>query len=198
MASQLAVGFGFKTAWLAFRGSTPEQGASALRLSGVKAADWSTAIQASYATNGSAVAVTPPIHRAGGEWVLATGRSLLLHEPDLADLSKRSGTEVQYFLSERITETHGWARAAGGNVIRAFVWSGESGEILKWVGRPDAFEQTLGLPDVDRADQNTNDTVFDIGIDEDTVMAIAGKWSVDPAALDEKPSAGGPLIGALP
>jgi hypothetical protein len=195
-ASNRVSGFGYKTAWLAFRGSTQQQVVAALGLSAAKAQDWPTAIRASYADN-PAVAVTPPFHGAGGNWILATSVALLLTEPDVAALSKKAGTEVQYFESDRISETHGWARAVDGRLIRAFQCSGDTGELLQWVGRPDSTEQGFGLPDVARATQATSDAVFDANIDEEAVMTLAGQWSVNPQSIDGTPSPGDPLVGTM-
>lgn len=196
-SSDLVARFGYKSAWLAFRGLTQQQVATALGLSGVKAQDWQTAIHATYVDN-PAVAVTPPFHGAGGNWTLATSVALMLAEPDVAALSKKTGTEVQYFVTERISDTHGWAKAVDGRLIRLFQWGGDMGEILKWVGRPDRIEQGFGLPDVARATQATSDALFDANIDEETVMTLAGHWSVSPEAIEGTPSHGDPLVGTMP
>jgi hypothetical protein len=189
-------GFGYKTAWLAFRDLSQQQVAAAL-LSDPTTQTWQEAIAASYAESGSLVAVTPPIAGRGGNWVLATGIALLLKEPDVAALSKQTGTEVQYFLSDRVSETHGWERAEGGRLLRAFEWTGDSGELLKWTGRPGRLEVSLGLPDVNSTTPATSDAVFDADIDEESVMAVAGQWSVNPQTLEGAPSARDPLVGRL-
>ena len=191
-------GFGYKTAWLAFRGLTQQQVTAALQLSDPKTQGWHDAIASSYAEGGSLVAVTPPVPGRGGDWVLATSVAILLQEPDITALSKQTGTEVQYFLSDRISETHGWERADGGHLLRAFEWTGDSGELLKWTGRPDRLELALGLPDIAGATQATADAVFDADIDEETVLTLAGQWSVNPQTLDGAPSPGNPLVGRLP
>lgn len=105
---------------------------------------------------------------------------------------------MQYFASHRVTETHIWARASGGRIERWFGWSGERGEVLRWVGRPDGIELGFGLPDVDRATGATVDAVLETGIDEDSVMIIAGHWSVNPQTLEGAPAPGNPLVGTLP
>ena len=197
MAPKVAVGFGYKTGWLAFRTSTQDEVVRALLLSWVKSADWPAAIDAAYARTGSGVAVTPPLHGVGGDWVLATGTPLMLHEPDTADLSKVARTEVQYFVSDRITETHGWARSVGGTLVRSFEFSGDTGELLSWEGRPDAAERGIGLPDVAHPDQTRTDAVFDLGIDEATVMTIAKAWSIDPTGLDGLTIDDEPLVGDM-
>lgn len=190
-------GFGYKTAWLAFRGLTQQQVAAALELRDPRPQSWKQAITGSYADSGSLVAVTPPVAGRGGDWVLATGVTLLLHEPNVAALSERTNTEVQYFLSDRISETHGWERADGGRLLRAFELSGDTGEVLKWSGRPDQVELSVGLPDITQATAATTDAIFNANIDEETVQALAGQWSVNPQTLDGAPSTGDPLVGSL-
>jgi hypothetical protein len=92
----------------------------------------------------------------------------------------------------------GYPKAVDGKLIRSFQWSGDTGEILKWVGPPDSTEQGFGLPDVVNATQATSDAVFDASIDEETVMTLAGHWSLSPEAIQGTPSAGDPLVGTLP
>jgi len=176
---------------------TQAQVATALGLSAAKSQDWQTAISASYADN-PAVAVTPPMPGSDGNWVLATSVALLLKEPDIAALSKKDGTEVQYFETDRISETHGWAKAVDGKLVRSFQWSGDLGEIMQWAGRPDRTEQGFGLPDAADATRAVSDAVFDANIDEETVMTLARHWSVSPEAIVGTSSHGDPLVGTLP
>lgn len=156
-----------------------------------------TAIEASYDLSQPTVVVTPTVPGRGGVWVLATGVALAVNTPDIASLSQTAAADVQYFASHRVTETRIWAKASGGRIERWFGWSGESGEVLRWVGRPDSIELDLGLPDVDRATEATVDAVLESGIDEDSVMIIAGHWSVNPQTLEGAPVPGDPLVGTL-
>lgn len=129
--------------------------------------------------------------------MLATSVALLLKEPDVAELSKKTGTEVQYFETERISETHGWARAIDGKLIRSFQWSGDLSEIMQWTGRPDRIELGFGLPDVAAVTPAVSKAVFDADIDEEIVMTLAGHWSVSPEAIVGTQSHGDPLVGTL-
>jgi hypothetical protein len=194
----MMTGFGYKTAWLAFRGQAQQQVAADLGLANAGLRDWATAVDASYDPGQQAVAVTPALPGQGGAWVLATGFTLAVTMPDIASLSRKTGADVQYFASHRVTETHIWARASGGRIERWFGWSGESGQILHWAGRPDTIELDLGLPDVDRATDAAIDAVLESGIGEDSVMQVAGHWSINPQTLEGAPSPGDPLLGRLP
>jgi len=194
----MMTGFGYKTAWLAFRGHTEQRVAADLGIANAGLCDWATAIEASYDLSQPTVAITPALPGQGGLWVLATGFALAVNTPDIASLSQTTGADVQCFASHRVIETHIWAKASGGRIERWFGWSGESGEILRWVGRPDSVERDLGLPDVDRATEATVDAVAEAGINEDSVMIIAGHWSVNPQTLEGVPAPGDPLVGTLP
>src|SRR5262249_57725703 len=101
----------------------------------------------------------PAVPGPGGLWVLAAGFALAVNTPDIASLSQTTGADVQYFASHRVIETHIWAKASGGRIERWFGWSGESGEILRWVGRPDSVGRDRGLPGVERGTQATIDAV---------------------------------------
>jgi hypothetical protein len=74
-------------------------------------------------------------------------------------------------------------------LVRAFRYVGETGEVEDWRGEPDPAERSVGLPpsiDKDRT----------LLVNEHDVMRIAAGWSVDPAALDGRPSPGMPRIAA--
>ena len=168
---------------LAFHGQTQRQVAArlGLGLGEVRAEeDWRSAIDLSYDWRGSVIVVTPSLPGQDGAWVLATGAAPAINMPDVAKLSQLTGGAVQYFASHRVTETHIWAKADRGRILRFFGWSGESGEILQWTGKPDSAELEAGLPEVDSADDETNNAIFDAGVDEDAVMRIAGQWSINP------------------
>ncbi len=129
--------------------------------------------------------------------MLATGFILAVEQPDISLLSRRARTEVQYFASHRIVETHIWGRAAAGRIRRMFGWCGDSCELLHWTGRPEKPEIDLGLPDPDQPAEAAIGALLESDIDEDSVMRIAGHWSIDPQTLEGAPSPGDPLTGTL-
>lgn len=194
----MMTGLGYKTAWPAFRGRVQQQVAADLGLANVGPRDWATAVAASGDPGKQAVAVTPALPGQGGAQVLATGFTLAATMPDIASLSRKTGADVQYFASHRVTETYTWARASSGRIERWFAWSAESGQILHWAGRPDTIELDLGLPDADHATDAAVDAMLESGVGEDSVMRVAGHRSINPQTPEGAPSPGDPLLGTLP
>lgn len=194
-----ASGFGYKTAWYAVRGASPVDVADALRLRSVHVADWPSGVAASY---DSSVFVTPPI----STWVLATG--VVLGTPFGADpdpwgtllaLSKRFG-QAQVYVTHRVVDLHVWARADSGRLLRAYGYLGEEGRTLYDVGQPTPEEQQLGFrffdersPEAQRDDYwERNDLTYP---DEESVMAIARKWSIAPIDISAPAISTEGLIG---
>lgn len=184
------VGFGFKQAWLAVRGAEPAAVIEALGLHGLGEVPWRTGVDLAYLTDDRLI-VTPALPGTADpatRWVLVAGRWFL--RPDAkVDISALSGTlrtEVQFFLSYRGSELHRWERAVDGIGVRRFIYLGESGEVLDWVGDPDATERALGLPEV----LDPDDEEHDVLIGEHDVARVAAAWSVDPTTLDGRAASG--------
>jgi hypothetical protein len=159
--------FGPKIAWLAVRDGSPERVADAIGLSARRPLAWPDGVRAAYEEG---VFVAP----AGEGWVVAAGVGWLGAEPDVAALSARLGAEVQYFATHRVVEAHAWERAVDGRLVRRVRFSGETGELAR-EGEATAIEIEIGLAaSADEAAEH---------VDEDTVMRVAGQWSVDPRAF---------------
>ncbi len=191
--AEAMVGFGYKQAWLAVRDGGAEAVTTALGLRDLGPVPWRHGIDLAYLTD-DRVAVTPPLPGAGGaRWRLVIGRWLANpHSPvDITALSETLATEVQFFLTHRVVELHRWERAIDGKLLRAFEYLGETGEITDWRGQPDEAEVTIGIP-----------TALDDGarvlVSEMDVMRLAARWSVDPTALDGRPSPGALHSAAAP
>lgn len=168
--------FGYKVAWVAVRGSDPTAVADALGLERREAVSWEDGVERSSA--GRRVFVSP---RTGG-WVFALCVDWGDAPPDLAALSERLETEVQYFATHRVVELHAWGRANAGGVERAVRVVGESGE-QSASGEPTDAEHGLDLELVD----------------EETVLDIAAAWSIDPRTLGVVQSEGETgTLGFLP
>ncbi|MBU2666869.1 hypothetical protein KOI35_25485 [Actinoplanes bogorensis] len=195
MDTDVMVGFGGKQAWLAVRADGRDDLAAgviaALGLRDLGEVPWRDGIDLAHLTD-DRVAVTPPLPGARDHvWVLATGRRLL--QPgvpvDVVGLSATLGTEVQFFATHRVTELHRWQRAAEGELIRAFGYVGQTGEVTSWHGEPDPAERDAGLPGV--LDDET--TVL---VGEKDVLAVANAWSIDPTTLTGRRAPGPLRIGA--
>ncbi len=148
MGTDRMTGFGGKQAWLAVRDAEPAAVLAALELRDLGEVSWRDGLDVAHLTD-DRIAVTPPLPGAGGAtWVLAAGRSLLRPDAgiDVAELSRRLGTEVQFFATHRVTETHRWQRAVEGVLVRAFGYVGVTGDVTTWFGDPDAAERAAGLP----------------------------------------------------
>ncbi|MEU4680408.1 hypothetical protein [Micromonospora sp. NPDC023737] len=155
-----ALGFGYKLQWLAVRDRAADAVAAALNLSRPTPTTWRDAVAAAYAGHAQWL-LTPPLDG----WTLAASRDVPAPEDDrfaawLAAISHLLG-EVQYFGTHRVIEYHGWGRARGGVVERAFAYLGERGEVLFNVGEPTVEEQELGVGttyDVDEPSEEDDET----------------------------------------
>lgn len=183
------LGFGGKQAWLAVAGGEQQAVLEALRLRDLGPVRWRDGLDLAHLTD-DRIAVTPPLPGARGiSWVLAAGRRLLQPGPDIVELSATLGAEVQFFATHRVTESHRWQRAADGELVRAFGYVGQTGEVTSWFGDPDPAERDAGLPG--KLDEET--TVL---VAERDVFRVAAAWSIDPTTLTGV--APGPLrLGAL-
>jgi hypothetical protein len=191
MGTDVMVGFGGKQAWLAVRDGDPERVLDALGLRDLGEVPWRDGIDLAHLTD-DRVAVTPPLPGARDtRWVLAVGRYLLRPDTvvDVVGLSARLRTEVQFFATHRVTESHRWRRAADGDLVRAFGYVGQTGDVTSWHGDPDPAERAAGLPAAFTAEETT------VLVSEHDVLRVADGWSIDPARLDGR--APGPLrVGA--
>lgn len=148
MNTDVMVGFGSKQAWLAVRSGDPDRILAELSLRDLGDSRWRDGIDLAHLTD-DRVAVTPPLVDArGASWMLAVGR--FLQRPgtpvDVAGMSERLGTEVQFFATHRVVESHRWQRAEHGKLIRAFGYVGRTGDVTSWYGDPDEAELAVGLP----------------------------------------------------
>ncbi|MBO4210029.1 hypothetical protein [Micromonospora echinofusca] len=185
-------GFGYKTSWLAVRDRTPDQVADALDLRDRRVLDWADGTDRAY-RHGVYVTASVP------GWTLAHGRVHIpagfdATEPPFADwlteLSRYLG-EVQFFANERVPDYHAWARALDGELLRAYCYVGERDEVSLFLGDPtaDEIEFDIGIRDREPGWEHWSDEQWDVWFDttpsESDVMAMAGRWSVDPTMIDD-------------
>lgn len=189
MASTVA--FGYKMAWLAVRTDDPQSAMDALSLENVEPCTWPKGIECVYTQDAMAerpAFVTPIL--AG--WTLFVSPGLFDElsdaEPErlaayVSGAAHRTGSEVQLFATHRVVEGHAWAHADPEGVTRAFFYLGEIGERLVDEGEPTPIEHALDLDSPG----------------EETVMAVAAAWSLDPTRLEEEhPEAGDGWVGRFP
>jgi hypothetical protein len=191
MDADAMVGFGGKQAWLAVRDGEPLAVLEALGLRDLGEVPWRDGIDLAYLTD-DRVALTPALPGAGdSRWLLAVGRWLLRPGTsiDVTDLSARLQTEVQFFATHRVTELHRWQRAVDGDLVRAFGYVGQIGEVTSWHGDPDEAERAAGLPAV-------LDDEATVLVSEQDVLRVAHAWSIDPTGLDARPAPGPLRIAA--
>ena len=195
--------FGYKCQWLAFKTQDPQVVVTALKLQRVRPVNWETGISGAYSKK---IFVTPSL----GEWVLAIGRTL----PDLGDekhpdrmvpllieLSKVF-EEVQFYSTHRVVEYHAWVKARGGEIIRAFAYLGESGTTLWDRGDKTPEEIELDLNYTDETSPEAQEESFwereDLRFpNEEDVIDIAGRWSIDPLFESDQFQPGVGVLGVL-
>jgi hypothetical protein len=173
--------FGIKCAWLAIRSHEPEEVAGALHLQQVKPTAWPDGLAAVAAWPQQQplkpVFVCPTVDG----WVLCPFSLALasLEQFDFEQLSRRFG-EVQRFLTFRVTDLHQWERWVDGELVRRF--GAEADDLLFEIGEPSEDETQVHLshPDAGTATPRL--------ADEDMVLEMAGRWSVNPMTLDEHTS----------
>jgi hypothetical protein len=103
----------------------------------------------------------------------------------LTALSRKLG-HVQFFTANRVLGHHAWARLEAGRVVRAYAWAGKtlwnqgiktraelelSLKCFRYFETPD--RPSYGQPDV-------------IAMNTEKVPLLAARWSLDPAAIDER------------
>jgi hypothetical protein len=153
-----------------------------------KPATWEEGIAAAYHFDlkRPRVFVSPDV----GGWAFVVGALGLPKEEHALNLAVRlSGdleTTVQFFVTHRVVELHGWVLAQRGKLVRAYAYVGESDAVLFDRGEPTKVERAL--PAERRKVPN-----------EQTVTMIAGAWSVDPTTLDAvEGGTGMGVVGELP
>lgn len=184
------VSFGYKCVWFAVKSSNTEEVANALHLKNVKPSGWQEGINSAYKGK---VYVTPPIEG----WVLAVGWGLPVgdSEESIAALQKQANQlsqqfgEAQFFGTHRVVEYHCWLKSINGEIKRLYSYIGESGENLGIIGEPTDAESNYILIDTasEEAKQESYWERENLTIaDEEIVMQIAEKWSVNPTTLEDR------------
>lgn len=180
--------FGYKTAWFAVRSNDMNAVANAIELQQSEQVNWQYGIWHAHEYNDYQTFVTPPVHG----WVLAVGMPIVWDidshaEERLVRLSKQFG-EAQLFGSVRTSDAYLWAKAMDGELVRFFYYA--DGEQRRQIGDITDAEKEVGIRFFDASSQESSqpgywqrkDLIF---LDENYVLKIAAKWSIDPSKLDE-------------
>jgi hypothetical protein len=163
--------------WLAIRSATPEAVQSALGLGRSAPCSWSEGM-----AGGHEFFISPPVHG----WIIVTGLALPGSDDDvdacflfLTALSRKLG-HVQFFHAEKFTNHHAWARLDDGCVTRAYAWAG--GTVWNQ-GAKTMPEIRLGLKCFAYGDNCVTNEIAEMNFEK--VAALAARWSLDPATVDE-------------
>ncbi|WBC15499.1 hypothetical protein O7600_01295 [Micromonospora sp. WMMA1998] len=131
-------------------------------------------------------------------WLAVRGRTVR-EVADALDLRERETLDT-----ERVPDYHLWARAVDGELLRAYCYLGERGEVPLVVGEPTAVEIDRGVgvrrrePGMEHWSDDEWDRWHEAIPDEFDVMAIAGRWSVDPSRIDDATVTGDGIFGRPP
>ena len=183
------IGFGYKTTWLAIRSTDADGVLKHLPIRNAQRGNWNSGIDAAFKGH---TFVSPPVDG----WVLVVSHEFpeLGHPPHadqwrslMTSLSRRFD-DVQYFGTHRVSSFDAWSRYRTGIEQRAFA-SADS-EILVNRGPKTDAERELGYEYFDgESDDADVDGYWDRDDlcfpDEEHVMEIASKWSLNPCTLDE-------------
>jgi hypothetical protein len=184
--------FGYKLRWIVVDTTDASTLASALGLTDVRPATWDID---PYRHEG--VFVSPSV--LGWTYVLGlhVEPGFPQFVPLLEDLSRHFG-EVQYFSTHRVVDLQAWVKAINGRIVRGFCWVGDRGEIVMDVGELTAEEEELGFSRFINSRTVEGDWGKVDFPDEEDVMRIAGRWSINPQELDAYASVGPGVLGRLP
>jgi hypothetical protein len=243
------VSFGYKQMWHAVPSVDALDVSTALGMKNVRKVSWSEGVARSYKSEGGVqreVFVSPPVRG----WSLAVGGGGALPDPSdpawvpfFGSLSRKLG-HVQFFSSHRTIGYAAWAKAIGGDIVRAYVYA--DGVTVLDIGSSTREERELGFDFIDetrasasemaahsaRADAELSRfeaecrlwerlvldysesepdswrgkpqrerpylNVHTLIPDQESVMLLASRWSIDPTTLPEisdEPGLG--LLGLL-
>jgi hypothetical protein len=163
------ISFGYKCSWYCVRGLDDQRIVEIISPRHVASANWREGIEAAYKGE---VFITPKVD----QWKFIISTQFFMKPLNeisssvSSHLSKFSheGEPAFFFATDRVTETHIWAKAVGGSITRGYGYCGESGEVFWDEGEPSSSEKDLlTYPD------------------EETILKLANDWVISPLALDK-------------
>lgn len=164
--------------WLAIRSANPDQVRSALGLNEFTPCSWSEGMNGDHE-----FFISPQING----WVIVTGLAIPTPDDDvdecfqfLAAMSRKLA-HVQFFFAEKFSHHHAWARLDYGCVTRAYAWTGET----VWnQGARTLPESELDLKCFAYGEDSPSLKIAEVNSEK--VPLLAARWSLDPAAIDER------------
>jgi len=159
---------GYKTAWLAVLENSPMLVVNALGLEHPAAFDWS--IDLNQVGDKRQVFVSPSVNG----WVQIIGMPDLFDRPGYMEYIAKRFREVQFFITHRVVDYHGWAKYVDGRPVRRYLWCGESGEVLCSDGELTPEERRLGFDRFPQSDALDWDNLC--FPNEQDVHRIAAAW----------------------
>ena len=171
----LPVPFGYKCNWLCVKAGSPLEVIEKLGLKSPEPSNWDKGIEMAY--NGYRF-VSPSLD--GYVLVVNFGMDILTLAPELLDEKAKLFPELQFFVTQRVSDYHAWAKYINGVMIRGYGWSGCDGAVFLNEGELTPEEVRLGfvrlLPSEEAEDWSKYKTP-----DEEHVLELAAEWGIDPA-----------------
>jgi len=171
--------FGYNIGWLAICNVGKTDLINTLNLTKTKELSWEAGIDTVYSgCKANTVFVTPAVNNwtfVIGLWAMGTGEVDSVHsiEKLITKLSAQFD-KIQAFATYRIIAYHHWILAKKGHLVRSFAYLGERAEVLRNVGELTQVEQSFKWDQLEECLWTP---------DEETVLEIAGAWSIDPSDL---------------
>jgi hypothetical protein len=186
--------FGYKMGWLAIRSTDKNLILAALGLTIIKEIIWDKGIDTIYSEGkDNVIFITPAVNDWTfiiGLWALGTGEEDSVH--NIENLITKLSTqfdEVQAFATHRVIEYHHWMLAQKGQLVRAFAYLGESAEVLTDTGELTQIEQPYKWDQLEECLWTP---------DEETVLEVAGAWSINPTEIEELTIEGMGILAQAP
>ncbi len=167
--------------WLAIRGRSVRSVQAALGLHNTKPCSWIEGL-----AGDEKMFVAPPVKG----WILVMGSGLPEPGDDvdtcfrfMVEVSRKLG-QVQLFWADRVLHYHGWVRADGGRILRAYAWGGST---LWQQGARTSAETELGLVSLNyfQTSDHTLGQPDPMALNTEKLPLLAARWSLDPARIDQ-------------
>jgi hypothetical protein len=183
------VPFGYKMNWLAVRAADPNDVIRSLVIDKLQPANWRTGVTAAYDGH---TFISPSVD--GWVFVLSYHLPGLGHDPSadawksiMRSLSATHG-EAQYFGSHRVSGYAGWARYVAGREERAFAYC--DGTLVdrgpRTQGEIELNHNYFDANSPEASDEGYWERTDLCSPDEEHVMEVAGRWSVNPQTLEAR------------